>query len=73
MQWLQHPHIIKCMGAWETRTSFYIVEEYCHRSNLFCQITTNKKAFTEAFVVNHVLKPLLDVLEYLHDRHIAHR
>eukprot|EP00210_Caulerpa_lentillifera_P001013 g976.t1 len=73
MEWLRHPNIIKCYGAWETETAFYIVEEYCYRANLYRQIITNKKSLTEKHIVLNVLQPLLDALVYLHGMGVVHR
>lgn len=73
MEWIRHPNIIKCYGAWETETALYIVEEYCYRANLYPQIITNKKALTEKHTVLDILRPLLDALIYLHGMGIVHR
>ena len=73
MQWLRHPNIVKCMGAWETATAYHVIEEYCHRPSLFHQMVTNRRAFTEQFVANRVLKPILEALIYLHQMNVAHR
>ena len=70
---LRHPHIIKCLGIWETETDLVMVEEYCFHGDMYAQLVTNKKSLTELYVVNQVVKPLLDALGYLHGQGIAHR
>lgn len=73
MNYLCHENIIKCFGAWETSDSYYTVEEYCYHGTLLYKIVTGTMPMKESYIVHNIIKPLLNVISYLHEQGIVHR
>ena len=72
-KWLDHPHLVKILGTWETEEAFHIVEEYVIRGDILQDSMSYPERYTEKFLVTKVIQPLLTVLEYLHEQQIMHR
>ncbi|GLI59304.1 hypothetical protein VaNZ11_001157 [Volvox africanus] len=70
---LEHEHIVQCCGLWEDEQALYIVEEYAVKGDLLQDSMSHPEKYTEAFMATKVIKPLLDVLAYLHSANVVHR
>ncbi|GIL71258.1 hypothetical protein Vretifemale_1856 [Volvox reticuliferus] len=70
---LEHEHIVQCCGLWEDEQALYIVEEYAVKGDLLQDSMSHPEKYTEAFMATKVVKPLLDVLVYLHSANVVHR
>ncbi|GLC37330.1 hypothetical protein PLESTM_000569200 [Pleodorina starrii] len=70
---LEHEHIVQCCGLWEDEEALYIVEEYAVKGDLLQDSMSHPEKYTESFMATKVVKPLLDVLVYLHGAHVVHR
>lgn len=67
---LNHPGILKGFDAFETVSTLYIITEFCGGGELFDRISARKR-FTEKDA-QLVLHQLMEALDYLHKRNIAH-
>ncbi|GFR45653.1 hypothetical protein Agub_g7064 [Astrephomene gubernaculifera] len=72
-QELHHDHIVRCCGTWEDEEALYIVEEYAMKGDLLQDSMSHPEKYTEAFMATKVVKPLLEVLVYLHGMDVVHR
>ncbi|EFJ44233.1 hypothetical protein VOLCADRAFT_44254, partial [Volvox carteri f. nagariensis] len=70
---LNHEHIVQCCGLWEDEQALYIVEEYAVKGDLLQDSLSHPEKYSEAFMATKVVKPLLDVLAYLHAANVVHR
>jgi calcium-dependent protein kinase len=68
---IDHPNIVKCYEFFEDDKNFYISMEFCLGGELFHMIGNNK-VLTED-IVCRIMRQLLSVIAYLHDRGIVHR
>ena len=68
---IDHPNIVKCYEFFEDDKNFYISMEFCLGGELF-HIIGNNKVLTED-IVCRIIRQLLSVIAYLHDRGIVHR
>jgi serine/threonine protein kinase len=66
-----HPQIPSLLAFLEQEERLYLVEEFIPGENLQ-EILDKKGLFTEAEIIE-ILKQILPVLEFIHDRHIIHR
>lgn len=66
---LTHPNIMKIYEFYNTKTAYYIVEEYCKYGELFDQI---KQHFSED-QISFMIYQLLSAINYLHQKGITHR
>ena len=66
---LTHPNIMKIYEFYNTKTAYYIVEEYCSQGELFGHI---KQDFSEDQIA-FILYQILSALCYLHQQNITHR
>ncbi|KAG2448738.1 hypothetical protein HYH02_006092 [Chlamydomonas schloesseri] len=72
-QMLEHQHLVRCCGTWEDEKALYIVEEYATKGDLLQDSMSHPEKYTEAFMATKVVKPLLEVLVYLHNINVVHR
>ncbi|KXZ51578.1 hypothetical protein GPECTOR_12g541 [Gonium pectorale] len=72
-QMLEHEHIMQCCGTWEDESALYIVEEYAIKGDLLQDSMSHPEKYTESFMATKVVKPLLEVLVYLHGLNVVHR
>ncbi|KAG2498335.1 hypothetical protein HYH03_003595 [Edaphochlamys debaryana] len=72
-QMLEHEHLTRCCGTWEDEEAIYIVEEYATKGDLLQDSMSHPEKYTEAFMATKVVKPLLEVLSYLHNINVVHR
>lgn len=70
---LDHPNIIKLYAAFQEGDFIVLVEEYAGKGDLFRLVHQHGGKLPEAVTAIHVIKPLLDALEYMHSKRIAHR
>uniref|UniRef100_A0A7S0WKQ3 Protein kinase domain-containing protein n=1 Tax=Chlamydomonas leiostraca TaxID=1034604 RepID=A0A7S0WKQ3_9CHLO len=70
---LHHENLTKIMGTWEAEDALYIVEEYASKGDVQQDSMSHPERYTEAYMAVHVVKPLLNVLVYLHGQRILHR
>lgn len=68
---LDHPNIIKYLGAYETSHRVCIVHELVEGSDLLEHLLANGK-MKEAQAA-HVFRQLLSAVHYCHERHVYHR
>jgi len=68
---VDHPYIVKCYDAFDTKECMYLVLEIMKGGELFDRIV-DKGHFTEKDAVGVTAK-LLSAIKYLHDIGIAHR
>jgi serine/threonine protein kinase len=71
---LNHPNIVQFYAAFKENQNVYLVIEYIQgmtlRNYLKCSMMGK---LTEAHTVNVIMRKLLHVLKYLHDKNIIHR
>ena len=65
-----HPGFAQLLEDFSDESSFYLVLEFCEKGELFSLLQT-KGQLTEKEAIN-ILKPLLEALEWLHSKGIAH-
>ncbi|KAF1323417.1 Camk/camkl protein kinase, partial [Globisporangium splendens] len=68
---LEHPNIIKYLGAYETSHRLCIVHELVEGCDLLEHLLANGK-MKEAQAA-HVMRQLLSAVHYCHERHVYHR
>ncbi len=68
---VKHPNVIHLKNQFETRKLMYIVMHLCQGGDLFDRLIARKR-FPE-IVARSIIKKLLSVVKYLHDRGIVHR
>lgn len=68
---MDHPHILKLYEYFEDEKNFYIITEMCKGGELFDKIV-EKEFFTEPEAA-HVLKQILQGINYCHAQNIVHR
>ena len=74
---LNHPNIVKLEGVKTTNQHYYIVMEYINGGGLSDCLKkymekNNNKAFPEE-IVQHLMRQIIDALNYLHKQKIVHR
>ncbi|OMJ88017.1 hypothetical protein SteCoe_10178 [Stentor coeruleus] len=69
--YLEHPSIIKLFYVYETSEYVYLILEYLPHEDLYNRIL-QKKILSEEDC-SRFAKNLLDVLDYMHSKHIVHR
>ncbi|CAB3991124.1 peripheral plasma membrane CASK isoform X4 [Paramuricea clavata] len=72
---LDHPHIVKMLGAYDVDNTVYMVFEYMDGADLCFEIVNRVNAgfvYSEA-VASHYLRQVLDALAYIHKMNIIHR
>lgn len=69
--YLEHPSIIKLFHVYETSEYVYLILEYLPHEDLYKRIL-QKKILSEEDC-SRFAKNLLDVLDYMHSKHIVHR
>ena len=72
-QILDQENLVKILGMWEEDDALCIIEEYASKGELLQDSMSHPERYTEAFVALSVIKPLLTVLVYLHEKSIVHR
>ncbi|KAG2432988.1 hypothetical protein HXX76_008716 [Chlamydomonas incerta] len=72
-QMLEHQHLVRCCGTWEDEKALYIVEEYATKGDLLQDSMSHPEKYSELFMATKVVKPLLEVLVYLHNINVVHR
>lgn len=68
----KHPQIPELFDYFEENHEFYLVQEYILGHTLSEELTPEKGAKTEAYVVN-LLKEILEILVFIHQRRVIHR
>lgn len=68
---LEHPHIVKCLGFFEDKDKYYIVNELMSGGELFDRILELKCYSEESARV--LCNILLDAMNYCHERNVVHR
>ncbi|ACB53249.1 putative serine/threonine protein kinase [Crocosphaera subtropica ATCC 51142] len=68
---LNHPQIPKLYAYFEHNNDFYLVQEFIERQTLFNEVWQQGRFNEEK--IKQLLKELLPVLDYLHQRKILHR
>jgi len=69
----EHPHLIKFVDYFETDAHMVMVLRWSSGGDLLMAINNARQRFTEQMVFNGVLRPVLQVLQKLHESHIIHR
>lgn len=69
---LRHTSVILGLGAFDEGIYKYVVFEFCEGGDLFALLTKNNN-FSEFFVVDRVIIPLLKALSYCHEQGVIHR
>ncbi len=67
----KHDQIPQLLAAFEEKAEFYLVEEYVEGHPLSDELRSGQR-LTEPQVIS-LLKAVLEVLTYLHERHVIHR
>lgn len=70
---LRHDNIIQLLASFEDEDNIYFVLEYATGGDLFQLMRQATSNFTEREIVQDVLIPLLEALEYCHQNGIVHR
>ncbi|WP_413171060.1 CHASE2 domain-containing protein [Anabaena azotica] len=68
----KHPQIPELFASFEENQEFYLVQEYILGNTLSEELTPEKGAKTEAYVVN-ILKEILEILVFIHQQRVIHR
>ena len=71
-----HPNIIKLYDLKQTKTHFYLIQEYCNGGTLRSCLEKYMRATGFPFhqeIVQHIMRQICSGLEYLHSRNILHR
>ncbi|OMJ68736.1 hypothetical protein SteCoe_33732 [Stentor coeruleus] len=71
LRMIDHPNIVKVYEYFEDEKCFYITMEFCMGGELFDKISTKEK-LSESTVCD-IMRQLLSVIAYLHEKNIAHR
>ncbi|CAD8067816.1 unnamed protein product [Paramecium primaurelia] len=69
LEQLQHPNLVKYIASYETFDKLYIIMDYVEGSNL----TELSKSNLSEEMIKSIIKQLLIVLTYLHNKDITHR
>jgi len=73
---INHPNILNLIEVKDTKEKLYIVHEYCNGEDLSKFIEKyyekNKKGLPEE-IVQHIMRQLLNAMEYLSSKEILHR
>ncbi|CAK77196.1 unnamed protein product (macronuclear) [Paramecium tetraurelia] len=69
LEQLQHPNLVKYIASYETFDKLYIIMDYVEGSNL----TELSKSNLSEQKIKSIIKQLLIVLTYLHNKDITHR
>jgi serine/threonine protein kinase len=72
---IQHGQIPKFLACFEENNRLFLAQEYIHGrtySSILRERRQQQRSFSEA-EITHLLKQLLPVLEYVHNRQIIHR
>ena len=73
---LNHPNIVKFYSWAQSENSYYIATEYVNGGDLSKCLKKYKEKFNTPFpeiIVKHLMKQILEALNYLHKNKIVHR
>ncbi|CAG9467468.1 unnamed protein product [Pedinophyceae sp. YPF-701] len=68
---ITHKHLLALWGAFRDADNFYIVLEIADGGDLYRR--SHRVQMKEAAIVNRVLRPLLEVVAFLHANNVIHR
>ena len=71
MKDINHPNVLKLLDLKEDSEYYYYICEYCNCENLGEYMKRKKTLLEEE--VQHIMKQLVNVIKYLHDKKIVHR
>ena len=66
-----HPNVLQVFELFEDETHFYIVTEYFEGQNLLDR--ANKQMIFQEHDINHIMKEILQAINYCHTIGISHR
>lgn len=67
----KHPGVISLYDVYENNTHIYITTEFVKGGDLFDYIQS--KEFLEEYEASHIMKELLETVEYIHKAGVIHR
>lgn len=68
---VDHKNIVKLIEIFESKSSYYLVLEYCQQKDLFEKLENEGKFQEET--AKYILYQLADAMNYIHSMKIAHR
>ena len=70
---VNHPNISRFIDFQEDLNFFYIITDYCNGGNLEQHLKTNQIDHLNEEEVQYIMKQVIDIVKYLHNKKIIHR
>lgn len=70
---LDHPHIIKLYGMYESKHSLHLVTEYAGGGELFDYLVSRPKGLLSEAEASHLVRQVISAVSYLHENGVVHR
>ena len=69
---LDHPNIVKIFEFYVSKSTYYLITEYCSEGSLYDFINNNKGPFTE-IQTSYIMHQLFSAVNYCHKMKVIHR